>query len=248
MKKALFFVFMTGWLLIGQSVAESAHPSVQILEAYIDIRTGPGRGYPVFYVAEKGEWVEILKRKTEWFKVRTEREKEGWIHRDQIEKTISTRGEPVVFRDPTLASFSERRWELGYLAGDLEGADVISGYASWHFTENLSTEFQFAEASGSFSDSRYITLNIVNQPFPTWRYSPFVSLGFGRINIDPTTVLVQAQDDARSDEMLNVGAGVRVYLTRRFLLRAEYKNYVILTNRNDNQEIEEWKAGFAVFF
>ena len=36
-------------------------------------------------------------------------------------------------------------------------------------------------------------------------------------------------------------------LTRRFLLRAEYKSYVVFTSRDENEEVEEWKVGFAFF-
>jgi hypothetical protein len=32
------------------------------------------------------------------------------------------------------------------------------------------------------------------------------------------------------------------------LLRAEYKSYVVFTSRDENEEVEEWKVGFAFFF
>ena len=44
------------------------------------------------------------------------------------------------------------------------------------------------------------------------------------------------------------GLGLRTYLSRRFLLRAEYKSYVVFTSRDDNEEVDEWKAGFTFFF
>ena len=48
--------------------------------------------------------------------------------------------------------------------------------------------------------------------------------------------------------MALAGAGFRVYLTRRFVFRTEYKTYVAFTSRDDNEEIREWKAGFSFFF
>jgi hypothetical protein len=48
--------------------------------------------------------------------------------------------------------------------------------------------------------------------------------------------------------MANAGFGVRSYLARRFVFRAEYKSYVVFTSRDDNEEIGEWKAGFSFFF
>jgi len=56
------------------------------------------------------------------------------------------------------------------------------------------------------------------------------------------------QESDRTDQLANAGAGVRIYLARRFIFRAQYKHYVIFQSTNDNQEIDEWKAGFAVFF
>ena len=50
------------------------------------------------------------------------------------------------------------------------------------------------------------------------------------------------------DQVGHVGAGLRIYTTRRFLLRAEYKSYVVFTSRDENEEVEEWKVGFAFFF
>jgi len=41
---------------------------------------------------------------------------------------------------------------------------------------------------------------------------------------------------------------VRVYLTRRFIARAEYDANYIYTKRNQNEDAREWKAGFAFFF
>ena len=67
------------------------------------------------------------------------------------------------------------------------------------------------------------------------------------IHIQPKCTLVQAPRTARTRWPMS-GVGVRAYLTRRFIVRGEYKGYVIFTNRDDNEEVNEWKAGFAFFF
>jgi uncharacterized protein YraI len=53
--------------------------TLQIADPYIELRTGPGRGYPVFFVAARDEWIEIELRHTDWFSVRTEGGKLGWV-------------------------------------------------------------------------------------------------------------------------------------------------------------------------
>lgn len=226
--------------------AADGHFQAQITDPYLELHTGPGRGYPIYYVIERAEQVEVLKRRTDWFKVRSEDGHEGWVTREQLERTQTLAGVATNLHEPGIGDFSSRRWELGVMGGDFGGADVLNAYAGFAFTENLSTEVSFSQALGLYSDSQMATINVLAQPFPTWRVSPFFTLGTGMIQTNPRVTLVQAED--RTDQVGLVGVGVRAYLTRRFVLRAEYKSYVVFTSRNDNEEIQEWKAGFSVFF
>lgn len=231
--------------LIGPAFAKEAQ-RVQIADPYIDLRTGPGRGYPKFYVAERHDWIAVLKRRTDWFKVRTDNDKEGWVHRRQLILTLDETGELVNIQDLNAEDYLKREWEAGVMGGDFSGATVFALNLGYQFTRNLSVEGNFSQALGNFSDNLFGSVNLSHQPFPHWRVSPYFTLGFGMIHTKPRATLVQTVD--RTDEMVNVGLGARVYLTRRFFFRTEYKSYVVLTGRETNEEIDEWKAGFAVFF
>lgn len=226
--------------------AERQHQQVSIQDPFIELHTGPGRGYPVFYVAERGEQIELLKRRTDWYSVRVARGQEGWVHMEQLATTLNLDGEP--FELPALGfdDYAERRWEVGALYGDFGGANVISAYGSRSFTPNLSGEVWVAQALGRFSDSTFATINIVHLMYPDWRASPYFTLGAGVINTEPKATLVATVD--RTDSLAQAGVGVRTYLTRRFVFRAEYKAYVVLTSRDDNEDVREWKAGFSFFF
>ena len=90
------------------------------------------------------------------------------------------------------------------------------------------------------------TANILMHPFPKWRLSPYFTIGSGVIEIKPHTTIVHAED--RTDEIAHVGMGANLYLSDRFMLRMEYKRHTVLTSRDDNEEIDQWKAGFSVFF
>lgn len=233
-------------MLSAAAFGAKGYFQVQIADPYIELHTGPGRGYPIYYVIERGERIDVLKRHTDWFKVRSADGHEGWVTREQLEQTLTLAGEPTNFHEPGIGDFSSRRWELGVMGGDFGGADVLNLYAGYALTENLSTEVSVSQALGLYSDSKMATINVLAQPFPTWRVSPFFTLGTGVIQTNPRMTLVQPED--RTDQVGLVGVGVRAWLTRRFVLRAEYKNYVVFTSRNDNEEIQEWKAGFSVFF
>jgi hypothetical protein len=103
-----------------------------------------------------------------------------------------------------------------------------------------------SQVLGRFSDSTVASVNIVHLMYPDWRASPFFTLGAGAIHTEPKATLVATTD--RTDSLAHAGVGVRTYLTRRFVFRAEYKTYVVFTSRDDNEEIREWKAGFSFFF
>ena len=132
------------------------------------------------------------------------------------------------------------------MAGDFEGADVMTVYAGYAMTQNFSGELAVSQVFGDFSDAWIASLNLIAQPFPEWRLSPYFSLGAGVIRTDPNVTLVD--EDDRTEQIGNAGVGVRWYLTRRFIFRGEYRRYTIFQDKDDNQEIDEWKAGFAFFF
>jgi len=247
MRWVLLVLSLVQFAIAAQAAGAERQPrEVTIADPYIELHTGPGRGYPIFFVAERGEQIALLKRRTEWFKVQVARGQEGWVHFEQLTTTLDLTGEPFDLPALGLSDYTARRWEVGALYGDFGGANVIATYGSRSFTPNLSGELWIAQALGRFSDSTMATVNIVHLMYPDWRASPYFTLGAGVINTDPKATLVATTD--RTDSLATVGAGVRMYLTRRFVFRAEYKAHVVFTSRNDNEEIREWKAGFSFFF
>ncbi|HKE45259.1 MAG TPA: SH3 domain-containing protein [Steroidobacteraceae bacterium] len=234
-------------LLAGPArAAEEKYAQVVVADPYIELHTGPGRGYPVFHVVERGAAVEVLKRRTDWFKVRTEDRREGWVSREQMLRTLQPGGEQTTFNDGSREQFTSHRWEAGVLAGDFGGASVISIYGALAFNSQLSLELGAEHVLGEFSNSYLGTLGLTHTFVPEWRASPIFTLGTGIIHTEPNVTLGQEED--RTDQVGYVGLGVRAYITRRFMFRAEYRAYVVFTSRNDNEEIDEWKAGFAFFF
>lgn len=246
MRILALFIFLLQWTIPPLAHAASYEPKVQVAEAYIEMHTGPGEGYPVFHVVERGKWITILVQRTDWFRIRTDKGKEGWVRQSQIAQTLDPTGNKVVSRTLERKDYENRRWEIGLLTGRFEGANVISLYGGYSFTPNLAVEISGEQVLGNYSESLLANVNLVAQPFPKWKVSPFFTLGAGYIETRPRVVLVQSID--RSDLTAHVGIGARMYLSRRFFLRAEYKNYKVFTSRDDNEEIDEWKIGFGIFF
>lgn len=219
---------------------------VVVADPFIEMHTGPGRGYPITQIVERGSAVAILKRRTEWFKIRGPRGNEGWAHRDQMQRTLQPSGQPTDFPEATEDAWRGSRWSMGLLAGDFGGAEVYTALGAYRFSRHLTAELSASQILGNFSDGWAVSANVVHTFFPDWRASPFFSLGTGVVHVEPKSALAQPED--RTDQMAVVGAGVSAYLTRQVVLRAEYKGYVVLSSRNDNEDVDEWKAGFTIFF
>jgi len=219
---------------------------VVVADPYIEMHTGPGAGYPITHVVERDEEIGIIKRRTDWFLVRAPRELEGWVHMDQLEQTLQPSGAAVVIPAATLEEFRRHRWEVGVMAGDFGGATSVSLYGGYTFSRHLSVEVSAGQVLGNVTDGWTVGVDLVHTFVPEWRVSPFFSLGTGIIHIEPKGTSAQSLD--RTDQVATVGAGIKAYLTRRFIFRAEYKGYVVFSSRNDNEDVDEWKAGFAVFF
>lgn len=224
------------------------HPEVVVSDPYIELRTGPGRGYPIFYVAGQGDLITLLKNKTDWYKVSVSlpRVKEGWVHRSELRHTLDWDGNAVDLGSLGLADFSNRRFEFGVNGGEFGGASSLTGYFGYALTPNITLQVESTQILGDFSDGVIGSANIVMYPFPKWRVSPYFTVGSGIIKTKPHTTIVQAED--REDEIAHVGMGANLYLRDRLMLRVEYKRHTVLTSRDDNEEVNQWKAGFSVFF
>jgi uncharacterized protein YgiM (DUF1202 family) len=227
-------------------LAEESYRKVQVSAPYIELHTGPAAGYPIDYVVERGEWISVLKRRTDWFRIRTKQGREGWVSLEQLQHTQNLDGSPLVITGFSAESYRARRWEMGFTGGQMSGAALLNLYGGYVFTSNLSTELGLSHALGDFSSEYLVDLNLLSQPFPEWRYAPFFTLGSGMIFTRPNTTLVQSED--RSDTTAHVGLGLRAYLSRRFFLRGEFRHYTVFTSRNENEEFNQWKIGLGVFF
>lgn len=246
MKGLVIALILLSTVFVCTAIVADEFPEVKVADPYLEMRSGPGERYPIFYVVDRDDFVEVLKRKTDWFQIRTRKGKLGWVNRSQMEKTLTPAGENTKFADVSLDDFKSRRWELGMVGGTFNSAPVMTFYGGYALMPKLSAEFSISQVVGEFSSSQLMNLNLMAQPFNEWRYSPFFTLGIGQIETKPKVTLIQAEDS--SDFVAHVGIGIKAYLTRRFILRAEFKNYVGFSSDDDNEEFREWKAGFAFFF
>ncbi|HEX9812131.1 MAG TPA: SH3 domain-containing protein [Burkholderiales bacterium] len=234
-------------LLLSFSVcADETFERVSVVDPYLELRTGPGRGYPITTIAERGESVEILGRRTDWFKVRTARGKEGWVVREQMERTLTEAGVKTTFRDVLVEDYLRRRVEFGFAYGQFESDPILTAHIGYRLHDNFLAELALSQVPGDFSSTSLFYASIVSQPYPDSDWSPFFSLGYGKFNNKPKATLVSAIET--NADLANAGLGVRYYLTRRFVARFEFKQHVTLIDFNRTDSFKEWSLGISAFF
>jgi uncharacterized protein YgiM (DUF1202 family) len=232
--------------VVHPALAADPNERVLVADPYLELHTGPGRGYPIFDIAERGERVEILMRHTDWFKVRTPRGKEGWVSRAQMEATLTEAGEKKTFRDVLFDDYLARRMEFGFAFGTLRHDPLLSAYAGYRLHDNFVAELTIAQSTGDFSTTSLYYASLVSQPFPEARWSPFFALGAGRFANAPKATLVSAIESKGG--LANAAVGLRYYVTRQFFVRIEAKRHVALINYNSADHYNELSAGAAFFF
>jgi uncharacterized protein YgiM (DUF1202 family) len=219
---------------------------VQITDAFIELHTFPGRGYPVFYVAARGEWVSIELRHTDWYKVRTATGKVGWVTRAQLQTTLAESGLQQHFGDVAFNDYLARRVELGAGYGRFHREPMIKFWLSYRLSDTLSIESTLGQVQGVFSGTTLWHVNLQAEPWSDQRFSPFAGIGIGRFHNIPNQSLVQFQQT--NARMADAIVGARYHLTDRFMIRADYAIYTAFVSDQRSLEYRAATAGLSFFF
>lgn len=219
---------------------------VQVTAPYIELHTFPGRGYPIFYTAARGEWLSIELRHTDWFKVRTASGKEGWVRRTDLESTLTEAGGQQTFRDILLADYLARRVEFGVGYGRFHSEPLVKAWLSYRVSDTLSFESTLAQVQGVFSGTTLWHVNLQAEPWSDQRFSPFAGIGIGRFDNIPNNSLVENQKtNARLSDAI---IGARYHLSDRFMVRADYAIYTAFVSDQRSQEYRAGSVGISFFF
>lgn len=241
--KWLVALLLALWL-----VPAVAGEKVEVAGPYIELHTGPGRGYPVFYVAGRHEWVEIKLRHTDWFLVRTENGKEGWVTQEQIEQTVTQIGTPTKFANVLVEDYLRRRLEFGAAWGHFKSEPMLKAWTGYNFADTLALEATFGQVQGVFSGTNFWQVNLLVEPWSDWRQwpAPYVGIGLGRlINIPNASLVGALTSNAR---LADATVGLRYHLGDRFLARLDYTQYLAYIADNRTDQYRAVTIGLGFFF
>ena len=219
--------------------------SVRVNTDFVNLHSGPGRGYPILQVALRGEPLTLLSKRTDWVQVLFKQQR-YWLARADLAALVSAEQQHFSISDNRLDDYQQRRFELGAMFGDFNGSSFYQLSVAYLFSEFVHTELALGQANGEQADNVSAELSVYLSPMPHWRLSPYFGIGAGVLRTTPRTVLVQTPD--RNNALASTELGLRYYVSRNFIARAGYRRSVIVTDRNDNEEIDTWKLGFSVFF
>ena len=219
---------------------------LQITDPFIELHTGPGRGFPIFFVTPRAQWIKIEMRHTDWYKVRTQENKVGWVQRKQLESTLTAAGEQKTFGDLLLNDYLGRRVQLGAAWGQFKAEPVLKIWTSYRLSETLNLEAAVGQVQGAFSGTDFWHINLQTEPWSDQRFSPFFAVGLGKFKNFPNQSLVGATTtDAK---LANASIGVRYYLSDRFIVRADYSLYTAFVSDKRSLEYRAFTAGLSFFF
>jgi hypothetical protein len=233
----------------GASAPVADGTRLQITEPFVELHTGPGRGFPVFFVAEKGAWITIELRKTDWYRVATpgpQGGQVGWVHRSQLASTVTEAGGTTSFRDLVVDDYLARRLELGAGWGQFEAEPMLKLWGTWRMAETLSLEGTIGQVQGAFSGTDFWHLGLVSEPWADLRLSPYFSVGLGRFRNIPNTSLVGALETDTNLGFVSLGA--RWYIAERFVARLDWSLYTAFVSDTRSPEYQALTLGLSFTF
>ncbi|MBX3623585.1 MAG: hypothetical protein KF892_01120 [Rhizobacter sp.] len=238
---------MLGAAAVGAAQAADAPAErLTVADPYLEVHTGPGRGYPVFHVVERADWVEIELRRTDWFKIRTSDGKVGWVVRQQLERTLTEAGGQKTFRDVALDDYLKRKLEMGAGYGRFKKEPMLKLWMGYRVSDTLSLEGTIGQVQGVFSGTDLWHFNLNVEPWSDKRWSPYFGIGMGKFKNIPNQSLVGAQ--LTNVNLANGTIGLRYYLTERFVVRTDYTFYTAFLADTRYGEYRSVTAGLSFFF
>lgn len=241
------------WLLalLAPAYAQAPAPAagseqLAVTDPFLEMRTGPGRGYPVFFVVARGQSVAVELRHTDWYKVRAQTGQLGWVHRSQLESTLTAAGGRKTFRDIALDDYLSRRVQMGGAWGRFKSEPMLKLWISYKLSDTLSIEGDVGQVQGVFSGTNFWHLSLHSEPWSDQRLSPFFGVGLGQFKNFPNQSLVGATiTDAK---LAHAIVGARYYLSERFVLRADWSIYTAFVSDQRSTEYRAITAGVSFFF
>ena len=221
--------------------------SLTVIDTYLELHTGPGRGYPIFHVIEKGQQVTVLKRRSNWYYVSDRRQREGWVKQQGLARTIAPTGLPAALPDIQHGDFLAQKARVGFALGQQEKADTATLMAGFRLLSFAGIEAEYGQIFDTQYDGISYGVNVFIEPIKSWAFTPFISKGIGKQDWKIKDKSAVGPSHSIHTDYEFTGIGINYYIGLNFVVRGEYRK-VYFSSNNDSVSNAAWRLGFSSFF
>jgi uncharacterized protein YraI len=244
---SLFLILVLAAAPAGTAGAgEATSARAVVVEAFLEIHTGPAVEYPVFYIAEKGETVVLIKRRTDWYKIRLSNGTEGWVHRSDIEKTLLSVGYKKGIMDRFYDRFLASSLELGWAVGTLGGDAAIRIRLAYHFSPAIGFETNAEFTSGGGENTSLYNGGLLLTVWDGRFGSVYATMGAGAVHVVPDSLIIGAKNQTFPEA--HAGIGVRVPFYKTLAALFDFRNYTYFSDTVTTREFQEYTVGLSYGF
>ncbi|MFT6154458.1 MAG: hypothetical protein ACJAYK_001385 [Crocinitomicaceae bacterium] len=226
---------------------------LKVIDSYLELHSGPGRGYPIFHVIEQGQSVKVHTRRTNWFFVSDRRERQGWVKQEALARTLAPTGLPAALPDVQHGDFLAQQARIGFAIGKQEQADTVTVMAGFRLLSWAGIEIEYGEIFDSTLAGTSYGGSFIVEPFQLvdfvakWPITPFISKGIGKQSLERKTKAEIGSINTSKDDYEFTGVGINYYIGFNFVVRGEYRK-MILNGESNNLNNDTWRLGFSSFF
>jgi hypothetical protein len=226
---------------------------LKVIDTYLELHSGPGRGYPIFHVIEQGQTVKVHTRRTNWFYVSDRRNRQGWVKQEGLARTLAPTGLPAALPDTQHGDFLAQQGRVGFSIGLQEKAETASVMAGFRLLNWAGIEIEYGELFEKEYDGVSYGGSFIIEPFQLldmtgdWALTPFISKGIGKQKWTRKLKATIGPKNSFGNDYEFTGVGFNYYIGYSFVVRGEYRK-MILNGENDNLSVGAWRMGFSSFF
>ena len=233
--------------LLASDTTKAVSPvKLSVIDTYLELHTGPGRGYPIFHVIEQGQAVTVLRRRSNWFYVSDRRNTQGWVKQESLARTLAPTGMPAALPDIQHGDFLAQQGRIGFSVGQLGTSYTANVTAGYRLLSYAGIEVEYGQIFEKLDDGSSIGATVIIEPIKSWSFTPFISKGIAWQDWKKKKKSSVGSNSYSSNSEFT-GAGINYYIGFNFVVRGEFRQ-VAITDNNGTTSNSEWRLGFSSFF
>ena len=219
---------------------------LEVRDAYVDLRTGPGDEFPIVQVAGRHEVLTVLLRHAQWVKVRNERGFEAWVSAAQLSASDPEGLVTSTWRDHVARQVATGRIAYGLSWGyyDRQPQEAVS--MAFRSPSGLTAELAFGEGNGQATGLTYWKSVALIQPFDWHGLAPGIGLGLSRSQYQARSTASSVALAGTTQALLQLE--LRYAFSRDWLIRFDWTDASRFRTPGEGAKLQAVTAGLSFQF